>query len=121
MSWLMRAYRLLVSIRRIFAVLVAIAVLAGPTYTHVSAAEAAVPDHHGQMTESGHCEAPPTDSSDDEAPTKSCCISICMAVASSPSTTAADGELKPVPRVFAVPELHPSYLGEIATPPPRRS
>lgn len=118
----MRSYALSVSIRRLLAPLVAFAILIGPALTHASAASAAVPSHHDQMMEAGHCKAPPADSSaDDDAPVKSCCVSTCMAIAIAPPTPLAEGELKPVPRIFAVPALHLSYLGEIATPPPRRS
>jgi hypothetical protein len=118
----MRSYRLSVSIRTLFALLVGFTVLLGPVLTHASAASAAGPGHHAEMVESGHCKAPPADSSEDEeAQAKSCCVSTCMAIAIAPPTPLTDGELKPVPRLFAVPALHLSYLGEIATPPPRRS
>lgn len=118
----MRSYRLSVSIRRLFAVLVAFAVVIGPVLTHATAASAAAQGHHTEMMEAGHCKAPPTESSqDDAAPLKSCCVSTCMAIAIAPPAPLADGELKPVPQQFAVPTLHLSYLGEIATPPPRRS
>jgi hypothetical protein len=118
----MRSYRLSVSIRTLFALLVGFTVLLGPVLTHASAASAAVAGHHDQMIEAGHCEAPPADSSEDEqAPLESCCVSTCMAIAIAPPTPLTDGELKPAPRLFAVPALHLSYLGEIATPPPRRS
>lgn len=118
----MRSYRLSVSIRTLLAPLVALAVLIGPVLTHANAASAAVAGHHAEMVESGHCEAPPADSSENEAaPVKSCCVSTCMAIAIAPAAQTADSELKPMPRQFAVPALHLSYLGEIATPPPRRS
>lgn len=118
----MRSYRPSVSIRRLLALLVAFAVLLGPVLTYASAASAAVPGHHDQMMEAGHCKAPPVDSSEDEeAPVKSCCVSTCVGIAIAPPAPTADGELKPVPKIFAVPALHLSYLGEIATPPPRRS
>lgn len=118
----MRSYPPSVSIRRLLAPLVAFAVLIGPVLTHASAASAAVPGHHDQMMEAGHCEAPPADSSGEEqAPVESCCVSTCMAIAVAPSAPTADNGLKPVPRLFTVPALHLSYLGEIATPPPRRS
>lgn len=118
----MRSYRLSVSTHRLFALLVAFAVLLGPVLTHAGAASAAAPGHHDQMMEAGHCEAPPADTSeDDAAPVKSCCVSTCMAIAIAPPAPMAAGGLKPAPRLFAVPTLHLSYLGEIATPPPRRS
>lgn len=118
----MRSYCLSVSIRTLLAPLVALAVLIGPVLTGASAASAAAPAHHSEMMEAGHCEAPPVDSSEnDAAPMESCCVSTCMAIAVTPSAPTADSELKPMPRAFTVPALHLSYLGEIATPPPRRS
>lgn len=115
----MRTYSLTVSIRRLFAMLMAIAVLVGPVLTHASASAAAVTDHHVQMMEAGHCEASPADSSEDEsAPAKSCCVSMCMGVALTPPA-AADPASVPAPAVFAPPSAHLNHLAEIATPPPK--
>lgn len=110
------------SIQRLFAVLVALAMLLGPVLTHASAAAAAVPDHHMQMMESGHCEAPPSDSAaDHQTPAKSCCVSACMGIAVEPTSPLSDNAAQPAPALFGLSTLHLSYLGEIATPPPRRS
>jgi hypothetical protein len=118
----MGAYVAAVSMQKLFAVLVALAVLFAPAFTRAGEAFAAVPDHHAQMMEAGHCHTPPSGSGgDDKAPAKSCCISMCMGIAITPTAPVNDGHLKPEPAVFAVPTLHLSYLGEIATPPPRRS
>lgn len=118
----MSAYRPSVSIQRLFAVLVALAVLLGPVLTQASAAAAAVPDHHMQMMESGHCESPPSNSDDeDQTPAKSCCVSAYMGIAVVPSVRLSDNAAQPVPAVFGLSTLHLSYLGEIATPPPRHS
>ena len=118
----MRAYGHPVSISKLFAMLVAVAVLLAPAFSRAGEAFASVPDHHAQMMEAGHCDAPAPDSGDqDQAPTKSCCISMCMGIAITPAAPAKDGQLKPALALFAVPTLHLSYLGEIATPPPRRS
>lgn len=118
----MRAYGPTVSIRRLFAILVAVAVLFGPVFTHASAASAAVGGHHSQMVDAGNCESPtPVSSQDDTTPTKSCCVSMCMGVAAMPAPRASSSMVRPVPAVAAIPTLHLSYLGEIATPPPRRS
>ena len=110
------------SIRKLFAVFVALAVLFAPAFTGAGAALAAAPDQHAQMTEAGHCQTPPSQSGDhDKAPAKSCCISMCMGIAITPPAPGTHSELKPAPAVFAVATIHLSYLGEIATPPPRRS
>lgn len=118
----MSAYGPVVSIRRLFAILVAVAVLFAPVFTRAGEAQAAVPDHHLQMMESGNCQMPPSDSGEhDTAPAKSCCISMCMAIGIAPPPPVRGSDLKPVPAVSGIPTLHLSYLGEIATPPPRHS
>lgn len=116
----MRAYHPSVSIRRLLTILVAVAVLFAPSLT--GAAAAAIPDHYMQMIESGHCQAPPSESRNEkETPAKSCCVSVSMGVAVTPAPPLTDGELQAAPAVFGIPTPHLSYLGEIATPPPRRS
>ena len=111
-----------VSIQRLFAVLMAVAVLLGPVLTHAGAAAAAVPDHQMQMMESGHCEplqSDPTDEQTTDAMT--CCIALCSAVPAAPPAPLGETALEPVATVVAVDAGHLSYLGEIATPPPRHA
>lgn len=108
------------SIRKLFALLVALAVLFAPGVT--GAAMAAAPDHHMQVMEAGHCEAPPSSAGHhDKMGGKSCCISMCMAVAIAPTARAIDHEVAHAPATFVIPALHLAYLAEIATPPPRRA
>lgn len=111
-----------VSIRRLFAALMAVAVLLGPVFTHASAAAAAVPDHQMQMMESGHCKPAQSDSSDEQTnDAMTCCIALCSAVPAAPPAPLGESALEPVATVVAVDAMHLSYLGEIATPPPRRA
>ena len=118
----MRAYAPPVNIRKLLAIFVALAVLFAPVFSGgAGAALAAVPNHHAQMTEAGHCQLPPQSGDHDKAPAKSCCISMCMSIAIPPPAPAEHSELEPPPAVFAVATIHHPYLGEIATPPPRRS
>ena len=118
----MRAYGHFMSISKLFAILVALAVLLAPAFTRAGEAFASVPDHHAQMMQTGECHAPESGGPDeDKAPAKSCCISMCMAVAMMPAAPIKDSPLKPQPAVSAIPALHLSHLGEIATPPPRRT
>lgn len=118
----MRAYGHLMSTQKLFAILVAVAVLFAPAFSRAGEAFAAVPDHHAQMMEAGHCDEPSSKPGDqDKAPAKSCCISMCMGIAIAPATPAKEAQLVPDPAVSSIPSLHRSYLGEIATPPPRRS
>ena len=106
------------SVRRLFAVLIALAVFLAPTMTRFSEAYAAVPDHHSQMMTKGHCEKAPDE--EQEQPVKiSCCVQTCMAVAAEP---AAPLSPPPILGSAKIPDLH-SFLirapAEIATPPPR--
>ncbi len=111
-----------VSIRRLFAALMAVVVLLGPVLTHAGAAAAAVPDHQMQMMESGHCEPLQSDSSDEQTTdAMTCCIALCTAVPASPPAPVSESVMEPVATVVAVDAVHLSYLREIATPPPRHA
>ena len=117
----MRSYWRSVSIRNLFAILVALAVLFAPAFSRAGEAFAKAPEH-AQMMEPGHCKAPPVDSSNHYKDSgKDCCVSMCMAVAIAPMAPLRLESPVPTAPVFALPTLHRSYLGEIATPPPRQS
>ncbi len=114
----MSAYSQLMSIRKLFAVFIAIAVLFAPALTNAGAAYAAVPDHHTQMMEKGHCD-PAKDMDQHEPASIACCGAMCMAVAVTPSASPA---AKPLVGSAPVAGLHDFQTGippEIATPPPR--
>lgn len=116
----MSAYAASVSIRKLFAVLVALAVFVAPSVN--GAAMAASTHHTMQMMEAGHCEAPP--SSGDhrhKMDGKSCCISMCMAVAVVPAVPAETTTLRQPVAQFAPPKAYHGLPAEIATPPPRGS
>ena len=123
----MRSYAYLVSIQKLFAMLVAVALLSAPAFTRAGEALAAVSGDHAQMMASGHCQSMRSAGGDansshhDEAGSN-CCISMCVALALS---TAA-----PVPAAaflhddissFPPPNSYHSLPAEIATPPPRRA
>src|SRR5213080_911674 len=82
----MSAYVRLVSIRRLFAFVLALSVLFAPGVA--GAAMAASPHHDMAMMEAGHCQSPPSNSGDHKMGGKSCCIAMCMAIAVAPSTPA---------------------------------
>ena len=106
------------SVRRVFAALIALAVLFAPAITRVGEAYAAVPDHHTQMMTKGHCEAPPESDQDDSAK-RNCCFELCMAVAAEPAAPAAS---QPILGSTNIPRLHSFQVGspaELSTPPPR--
>lgn len=121
----MSAYAPPVSIRKLFAMLVAVAVLFAPAVTGMSAAFAAVPDHHMQMMSTGHCksmaaaENSDQPSGEDSKAGKPCCMAMCLAVAVSPAAIEASPSLI---GIASVPRLQNFLIGvpaEIATPPPR--
>lgn len=117
-----RHMRPAVTIRTLFALFAALAVLIAPLSSPATAAVAASPEHHAQMAANGHCETTPADpGAPDEAPAKSCCVATCAAVAVAPSGSTGELEPRVAAAVFPIATRHLGYLGEIATPPPRRS
>ena len=108
------------SIKKLFAILVAVAVLFAPAFTRAGAAFAAAPDHHAPMMEAGHCSMAPAEGSGDPAePAETCCVSMCMPVAIAPSMAASHQ----VPQAALLAMIAETFglglLPEIATPPPR--
>jgi hypothetical protein len=116
----MRAYVRLMSIRRLFAFVLALSVLFAPGIT--GAAMAAAPHHNMAMMEAGHCQAPASGSRHhDQSDGKSCCVSMCMALAVAPSAPAEALQQRREMPQFASPQAYHGLPAEIATPPPRRS
>ena len=108
------------NIQRLFAVLLAVAVLFAPAITRAGEARASVPEHSAQMMEAGHCQSPPSDTEeDDKAAEKSCCVAMCAGVAVTAPTAVGGSGPAPAPAISAIDSLHRNYLGEIATPPPK--
>lgn len=103
------------SIRTLFAIVIALAVLLSPA----GQAFAAVPDHHMQMTQFAPCQMPPAKSGDHGKMDKNCCMAMCMTVAVAPSAPADVADQAHAFSYFSVPKSWHGYLGEIATPPPR--
>jgi len=116
----MRSYATVVSVRKLFAILIALSVLFAPAVT--GAAMAAAPHHDIQMMEGGHCQAPPSKSADhDKTGGKNCCIAMCTAVAVAPSAPDQGTEPRQQVAQFAPPKAYHGLPAEIATPPPRHS
>jgi len=116
----MRAYPSSMSTRPILAFVLTIAMLFASAFTGVAAASAAIPIHDMEMMEMGHCSSAPS-SHDGKGMTKQCCIAMCMAVAIAPAAPAEIPAAAKAVAIFALPKSHVGYLGELATPPPRRS
>lgn len=112
------------SIRTVFAILVAVAVLFTPALTRAGEAFAAVPDHHAQMMAKGFCKTSPShsgdgSSSDHDKAGMNCCISMCMAVAVAPPAAAQSEILHEAAATFPLTHQYHGCISEIATPPPR--
>ncbi len=105
--------------RKLFALMVAIAVLLAPAFTGVSMAQAAVPDQHVQMAGSGHCDPARDDRQQDKTHDMACCGAMCMAVAVTPAVMPIG---TPLHGSLPAGSLHAFGTGtpaELATPPPR--
>ena len=113
----MNALAALVSPRKLFAIMIALAVLSAPAVTY---AAASTTHHNMQTMEMGHCQMLPSKGGDHrKADGKSCCISMCVAVAIAPAAPSEALELEHAGTYFAAPQWWHGFLGEIATPPPR--
>ena len=106
--------------QKLFAIFIALAVLFAPQFSRAGEAVAAVPDHHMQMMDGGHCQMPSSDSGDQDAsPGKECCISMCMAVAITPPVPLSHEEVRSAPAVSTARTFLVGVPAETATPPPR--
>lgn len=117
----MRAVAATVSIRKLFAVFIALAVLFAPAVSRASAAFAGMPDHELMMEQIGHCQMPAGSADHEKGAGKTCCISMCMAVTINGSVSSDHDVVEHVSPISSIRTLHLGYLGEIATPPPRRA
>ena len=111
-----------VSLRPLFAILIAFAMLFAPFAMQTGSAMAMTPaNHQSQMMEKGHCGDQPAKGKDGKAMDKSCCVAMCAAVAVtavSPVEPLAFGRIVDRPSLA---QFHHSYLAKLATPPPRRA
>jgi hypothetical protein len=108
------------SLRPLFAILVAIGMFIAPFGIRSGAAMAMAPsDHHEQMAMGEHCGEQPTKSKHEKSGESACCVAMCMAVAPAPAA-------KLEPHFLTASIDHPtpdqlgrSFLAELPTPPPR--
>ena len=108
-----------VTLRFIFPVLIAFAMLFAPFAMRSGGAMAAMPAHHGQATADGHCSEQSAGGKLDPSSGKPCCAAMCAAIAIAPPAGAES-------LVFAKPLHRPalvqaslSFLAKLPTPPPR--
>ena len=109
------------TLRRLSAMMIAVAMLVAPVGLASGSAMAMVPasDHHAQAMDSGHCDDEPTPTNEGQSDEQPCCAAMCTAIA-----MAAAGPVEPL-----APAASPdrpsrfgpghSFLAELPTPPPR--
>lgn len=106
-------------VRRLFALLVVVAISFAPL-AMPAMAEAAAPasPHHEMMAGGGHCDQPQPQPDGHKAPEKNCCAAMCIAVVvPSGSPELVQYHLS---RARPASDLdRRGFLGEIATPPPK--
>ncbi|MES2147313.1 MAG: hypothetical protein V4491_05615 [Pseudomonadota bacterium] len=111
-----------VSLRPLFAILIAVGMLFAPLAMQSGSAMAMAPaDHQSQMMNQGHCSDQPTGGKDSKVPGKSCCAAMCTAVAVVPVSPVEPLAFGGVADRPALDQFHRSYLAKLATPPPRRA
>jgi len=110
-----------VSVRLLLFILVATALAFAPFAMPMGEAIAAPAGHHESMAKASHCDDMPAPAKSDKHKEKPCCVAGCMAAAMLP---AMGDEAVVLPVATERPGLdrfYRGYLGEIATPPPRRA
>lgn len=109
-----------VSLRPLFAMLVAFAMLFAPLALQSGSAMAMAPaDHHAQMMERGHCGEQPAKGDHGKSADKSCCVAMCAAVAVAPTAPIEPLALVSSSERPSLAQFHHSFLAELPTPPPR--
>lgn len=110
------------SLRPLFAMLIAVAMLFAPLAMQSGSAMAMAPaDHQGRMMEKGRCGEQPAKGKNSESGDRSCCVAMCTAVANAPVSPL---EPNAFPRSVGRPSPQPfrhGYLAKLPTPPPRRA
>lgn len=118
----MRPYAPPVSIQRLLAILIALSMLFAPAAARAGELAVGASSHDVELMDAGHCQMPPSHSSDHEKMAgKSCCISMCMAVAIQPPAPASEEPLQSASASFSIPSFHVGSPVELATPPPKFS
>ncbi len=108
------------SISKLFAILIAAAMLFAPFAMQSGSAMAAMPsDHHAQMMGTGHCEGQPPTGKDSKSADMPCCAAMCAAIAVAPVAPADPAAFaRSIERPSLKQFLH-GFLAKLPTPPPR--
>ena len=108
-----------VSLSKLFAILIAAAMLFAPFAMQSGMAMAAMPsDHHAQMMEKGHCQGQPADK-DSKSADMPCCAAMCAAIAVAPVSPADPVAFARSVERPALKKSPHSFLAKLPTPPPR--
>lgn len=110
-----------VSLSKLFAILIAAAMLFAPFAMQSGSAMAAMPSgHHSEMMTKDHCEGQATDK-DSGSADKSCCAAMCTASALPIQAQSNEVQFSRLSAVPGTVTLYSGILSEICTPPPRVS
>lgn len=108
------------SLRPLFAILIAIGMFLAPLGIRSGAAMAMAPaDHHGQMAMGEHCGEQPAKTKHEKQGESACCVAMCMAVAPTSSAKLEPHFLAASIGIPAPDRSARSFLAELPTPPPR--
>ena len=108
-----------VSLRPLFAMLIAFAMLFAPLVTAGGSAMAMAPsDHHAQMMKTGHCGEQPVKKGG-VVGAKSCCVAMCAAIAITSDVVVEPHQYAQVAERPSLAESPHSFLARLPTPPPR--
>ena len=117
---LFKAHWVFVSLRFVFAILIASAMLFSPFAMRSGSAMAAMPsNHHSQMVSKEHCGEQSSSGKPDKNHSKSCCVSMATAIAAAPASPTAPLAFARAMARAATETAPRNYLAKLATPPPR--
>lgn len=106
--------------RRLLALLLALAMTFAPLGMRTMAKAAMPASHHGAMAGQDHCNQQPQPDQHRKAADRDCCVAMCVAVVVPDG--AAEFSTYHASRERPASDLdRRGFLGEIATPPPKRS
>ena len=108
------------SLRPLFAILIAIGLFLAPLAIRSGAAMAMPPSgHQEQMAMGEHCDEQPSKGKHEKSGESACCIAMCMAVAPAPVCELPPQALAAALKSPASDQSGRSFLAELPTPPPR--
>lgn len=110
-----------VSVRFLFALLIAVGLALAPFAMPMGEASATPTGHHAGMTKAGHCDDEPAPAKPGKHEDKPCCAAGCMTAAVLPDLAQAALDLPRATERPGLERFYRGFLGEIATPPPRIS